>query len=375
LLDSLLQEMENTMQLEALPDIVLEMVLSFVSYDEMTKFRRVSTKFNRLCSYMLNKGFRAVEKYNTKCLKEVKGKLPRRESERRDHPLARHCDVLTAIETRISLLSMTFMKYVELDLCCFIPGKVIDEIYAVLRSINSSKTVNRSCEVLQELRDISSMAMEHFDEKIVPILRVKQPTSPVRLGSSGYYSSIFTSGSGFSLSMRYSDSLSSPGTPLCRLPLQQPTSEPNARSRQKFARSAGPSSSDRKPSLKASKLVRDLKRQADSYKTAVENQNIKMLDLDRRIDQQNEIINQQNARLAEQEEKLAEMSRRLVENTSHFTDLNKNKGKVRPIPPAAAVACSSRASKTAEPSTSKPRKRARSSDTEDNATSPKRGKK
>ena len=61
--------MENTMQLEALPDIVLEMVLSFVSYDEMTKFRRVSTKFNRLCSYMLNKGFRAVEKYNTKCLK------------------------------------------------------------------------------------------------------------------------------------------------------------------------------------------------------------------------------------------------------------------------------------------------------------------
>ena len=66
-----------------------------------------------------------------------------------DHPLARHCDVLTAIETRISLLSMTFMKYVELDLCCFIPGKVIDEIYAVLRSVNSSKTVNRSCEVLQ----------------------------------------------------------------------------------------------------------------------------------------------------------------------------------------------------------------------------------
>ena len=54
-----------------------------------------------------------------------------------EHPLARHCDILTAIETRISLLGMTFMKYVDLDLCCFIPGKVIDEIFTVLRTIQA----------------------------------------------------------------------------------------------------------------------------------------------------------------------------------------------------------------------------------------------
>ena len=66
-----------------------------------------------------------------------------------DHPLARHCDILNAIETRISLLGMTFMKFIELDLCCFIPGKVIDEIYTVLRNIQSIKNPNRSCEVLQ----------------------------------------------------------------------------------------------------------------------------------------------------------------------------------------------------------------------------------
>ena len=42
-------------------------------------------------------------------------RLPRRESERRNHPLIRHCDVLTAIETRISLLQMTFMKYVDAE--------------------------------------------------------------------------------------------------------------------------------------------------------------------------------------------------------------------------------------------------------------------
>lgn len=65
-----------------------------------------------------------TEKYHAQCLKAVKSQLPRRESERRNHSLARHCDVLTAIETRISMLSMTFTKYIDLNLCCFIPGKV-----------------------------------------------------------------------------------------------------------------------------------------------------------------------------------------------------------------------------------------------------------
>lgn len=67
-----------------------------------------------------------MEKYHAQCLRAVKSQLPRRESERRCHPLARHCDILTAIETRISMLSMTFTKYVDLNLCCFIPGKVSD---------------------------------------------------------------------------------------------------------------------------------------------------------------------------------------------------------------------------------------------------------
>ncbi|KAK7827163.1 hypothetical protein U0070_019959 [Myodes glareolus] len=46
--------------------------------------------------------------------------------------------------------------------------KVIDEIYRVLRYVNSTRAPQRAHEVLQELRDISSMAMEYFDEKIFP---------------------------------------------------------------------------------------------------------------------------------------------------------------------------------------------------------------
>eukprot|EP00088_Acartia_fossae_P051560 TRINITY_DN5791_c0_g1_i1.p1 TRINITY_DN5791_c0_g1~~TRINITY_DN5791_c0_g1_i1.p1 ORF type:complete len:447 (-),score=163.03 TRINITY_DN5791_c0_g1_i1:537-1877(-) len=331
------------------PDVVMEHMLSYLSYDNIAKLRRVNKRFDMMCKYMLNRGFQAVEKYHAKCIKEVKSKLPRRESERREHPLARHNDILTAIETRISLLSMTFMKYIDMGMCCFIPGKVIDEIYTVLRNMKKVDCHSRSCEVLQELRDISSMAMEYFDEKIVPDLRSEFPGySPVRLTNGSYLSSIFTSGSGFSLSMRYTDPVSPPS--FSRLSVSSSSlhaagssSEPSLSRARSVVRdlttpsratsttmsppttptgrgargSGGVSSVTRKARLKTARLLKNLKRQADDYKNAVESQNKKMLELDQRIDQQNEIINQQNARLVEQEEKLAEMSRRVAENETN----------------------------------------------------------
>lgn len=126
-----------------------------------------------VCQRVLNQGFYRADRLHSKCLKKVKAQLPRRESERRNHPLARHCDILTAIETRLSLLNMTFMKYVDMNLCCFIPGKVLDEILKVLRYLETTKNPPRAHEILQELRDISSMAMEYFDEQIVPGLKLK----------------------------------------------------------------------------------------------------------------------------------------------------------------------------------------------------------
>lgn len=51
---------------------------------------------------------------------------------------------------------------------------MIDEIFRVLKVVNiSSDITEKGHEFLQELRDISSMAMEHFDEKIVPGLKIK----------------------------------------------------------------------------------------------------------------------------------------------------------------------------------------------------------
>ena len=128
---------------------------------------------NQTCGRLLTTGFLSVERHHSGCLKKVKAQLPRRESERRNHPLARHCDILSAIETRLSLLGMTFMKYIDLKLCCFIPGKVIDEIFKLLRIVESSQNICRVHDLLQELRDISSMAMEHFEERVAPRLRTQ----------------------------------------------------------------------------------------------------------------------------------------------------------------------------------------------------------
>lgn len=85
---------------------------------------QVCRRFNDIGSKMLSRGFVQVERRHAMVYKRVKSMLPRRESERRVHPLARYCDVLSAIETRISMLNMTFMKYIDSSMCCFIPGKV-----------------------------------------------------------------------------------------------------------------------------------------------------------------------------------------------------------------------------------------------------------
>ncbi|XP_055376818.1 F-box only protein 28 [Condylostylus longicornis] len=154
-----------------LPDGMLEQVIEFLSYDDIARNRLICKTFDRVGKIVLNRGFSKMVRRHSVSLKRIKSLLPRRESERRNHPMARHADILTCIETRISMLSMTYTKYMELNLCCFIPGKVIDEVNRILKLIETTNRPLRAHEVLQELRDISSMAIEHFDEKIAHLLK------------------------------------------------------------------------------------------------------------------------------------------------------------------------------------------------------------
>lgn len=154
-----------------LPDCMIEQVFDLLTYDEIAKKRIICKKIDRVCQSLLNRGFMKMIKRHNANLKAIKSQLPRRESERRNHPLAKHSDILACIETRISMLSMTYSKYIDKDLCCFIPGKVIDEVFNILKLIESTSKPLRAHEVLQELRDISSMAIEHFDENIAHRLK------------------------------------------------------------------------------------------------------------------------------------------------------------------------------------------------------------
>lgn len=166
------------MILTDLPEHILRQIFSYMSYDEIAKNRIICRQFNQLGWHLLNKGFNAAEEYQRSSLKAVKLLLPRRESERRKHPLSKKCDILTAIETRLSMLSMAFSRFIETKLCCFIPGKVIDELFRVMRSLDD--IFSGCCEpqpplqILQELRDVSTMAMEYFEDKIAPDLRKKE---------------------------------------------------------------------------------------------------------------------------------------------------------------------------------------------------------
>jgi F-box protein 28 len=66
---------------------------------------------------------------------------------------------------------------------------VIDECYKILRMLQDSTNTSgevrnlRAHEILQELRDISSMAIEHFDEKIVPDIKKSRPEANVSISS------------------------------------------------------------------------------------------------------------------------------------------------------------------------------------------------
>ncbi|XP_060220833.1 F-box only protein 28 isoform X1 [Meriones unguiculatus] len=292
--------------LVALPIVAIENILSFMSYDEISQLRLVCKRMDLVCQRMLNQGFLKVERYHNLCQKQVKAQLPRyvlaspaldvhrdqgglawRESERRNHSLARHADILAAVETRLSLLNMTFMKYVDSNLCCFIPGKVIDEIYRVLRYVNSTRAPQRAHEVLQELRDISSMAMEYFDEKIVPILKRKLPGSDV--------------------SGRLMGSPPVPG-PSAALTTMQLFSKQNP-SRQEVTKL--------QQQVKTNGAgVTVLRREISELRTKVQEQQKQLQDQDQKLLEQTQIIGEQNARLAELERKLREVMESAVGTSS-----------------------------------------------------------
>ncbi|CAL8086010.1 unnamed protein product [Calicophoron daubneyi] len=169
--------MQSCPTLLDLPRHILESVLSYLPFDDVSKIRETCSLLDEICSGILNRGFRQLEKQVALDQAKLRGKLPRRESERRLHPLNRHSETLSAIETRLSLLKISIMRYADEGYCCFFPGKVLDEAHRICRLLQTgSDPTIRPYELLHELRDISSMAIEHFEETLLPLIRRRAVT-------------------------------------------------------------------------------------------------------------------------------------------------------------------------------------------------------
>uniref|UniRef100_A0A131XHD1 Putative f-box n=1 Tax=Hyalomma excavatum TaxID=257692 RepID=A0A131XHD1_9ACAR len=308
---------DRSFTVENLPVEIMDHILSYLSYDEISVYRRVSRHFNGCCQRMLNQGFFRAERFHAQCLKAVKKQLPRRESERRTHPLARHCEILTSIETRLSLLSMTFMKYMDMNLCCFIPGKVIDEIFRVLRLVQGAgngctSTPPRAHEILQELRDISSMAMEHFDERIAPGLKLHVGPMKPTLGfiGAGHHGPCAAGAT-----VPRSSELATATSYLGRA--QKPCVHAAAHS----------SLAEEMKQVRATCL--SVRKSVTEFKSKMSTHCKKQSEQEKRLHDQAQLIAEQANRIAEQEGKLNELNRKLLEQHREFTDVLEELSRLR----------------------------------------------
>ncbi|XP_072165573.1 F-box only protein 28-like [Diadema setosum] len=311
--------------LQSVPDVVLSHVLSYLSYERISQLRSLCRRFNRIGQQVLNQGFTKLDRYHSQCAKELKAQLPRRESERRMHPLARHCDILSAVETRLSLLAMTYTKYIDLQLCCFIPGKVIDEAFRVLHLVKTTKDPPRTHELLQELRDLSSMAMEHFDEKIVPDLKKKSGVE-VRLSNLANHSL---------------SSLTSRSLKVNTLSTPPGSREQFTKLHSQYKATLASFNSHKRELQACKNELQEVRKAADEQSRKLTQQQQLTAELSSRLASQNLRVTDQEKRIVEQDKRLAELELKLDALASTATKpalgrpgCAKRKAETSPLPSA-----------------------------------------
>ncbi|EDV37973.1 uncharacterized protein Dana_GF13725, isoform B [Drosophila ananassae] len=159
-----------TTNLLDLPNELIEKTLSYLDYKKISNLRLVSHRFNDISMAMLNAAFSKQIKTTFSRFQSIKASMPRRESARRNHPLACECDIIETCYMRLSLLQMSMGKHIERGHCCFFPGAILDEVQAILNYISITPRLQRPYRVTDELFDLSTMAMEYFKDRIEPTL-------------------------------------------------------------------------------------------------------------------------------------------------------------------------------------------------------------
>ncbi|XP_060657375.1 uncharacterized protein LOC132792143 [Drosophila nasuta] len=153
-----------------LPTELIHKTLGYLDYKKISNLRSVSNRMNDICMNMLNAAFARQIKTTFNRFQSIKASMPRRESARRNHPLACECDIIETCYMRLSLLQMSMGKHIERGHCCFFPGAILDEVQSILNYISITPRLQRPYRVTDELFDLSTMAMEYFKDRIEPTL-------------------------------------------------------------------------------------------------------------------------------------------------------------------------------------------------------------
>lgn len=158
------------LQLLDLPTEIIEKILSYLTYKQIGAQRTLCKRFEVIGSGILNSAFQRLQNQMLNRFQSIKAQMPRRESARRKHPLARESDIVETLHMRLTLLQMSFGKHIERKHCCFFAGEILDEVYSILSYIQKTPNLGRAYKVTDELFDLSTMAMEYFKEHIEPRL-------------------------------------------------------------------------------------------------------------------------------------------------------------------------------------------------------------
>nr|CAD7593123.1 unnamed protein product [Timema genevievae] len=150
----------QTINLLDLPTEIVLKIFSYLSFRKVAHLRRVSHLMNSLCSSHLNSTFQRMQTQMLNRFQSIKAKMPRRESARRNHPLACESDIIETLHMRLTLLQMTFGKHIERKHCCFFAGEILDEVDRILIHIKVTAKLARPYKVTDELFDLSTMAMD-----------------------------------------------------------------------------------------------------------------------------------------------------------------------------------------------------------------------
>ncbi|GAB6032122.1 hypothetical protein CHUAL_010485 [Chamberlinius hualienensis] len=159
---------EDICPLLTLPVEIITKIFSYDSYEHIAKLRSVCKTFNEIGSTILNSTFNRLQNLLLGRYHQIKSQMPRRESSRRTHPLAREWDIIETVHMRLTLLEMTFGKHIERKNCCFFAGEILDEVYRIYRYVTSSSNLGRAYRVTDELFELTTMATEYFREYIEP---------------------------------------------------------------------------------------------------------------------------------------------------------------------------------------------------------------